>query len=128
MTCMVSSRAKKGTGPFIKLFGCSNDLIPQKVYFPRLTRVYVGLIMLVARTRFPFFLMISRVWDISSDIGTCFPLAGGLCKFYSNAGGKQPMQRQYRQQANPLLSIRNYTLLLISRNDKNEQLTIIKPT
>ncbi len=23
-----------------------------------------------------------------------FPLAGGLCKFYANAGGKQPIQRQ----------------------------------
>jgi hypothetical protein len=24
----------------------------------------------------------------------CFPLAGGLCKFYANAGGRQPIQRQ----------------------------------
>jgi hypothetical protein len=35
---------------------------------------------------------------------------GGLCKFYANAGGKRPIQRQpllvqYKQQANPLLSI-----------------------
>jgi hypothetical protein len=27
-------------------------------------------------------------WDISSGFGPCFPLAGGLCKFYANAGGK----------------------------------------
>jgi hypothetical protein len=59
----------------------------------------------------------ARVWDISSGIGPCFPLAGGLCKFYANVGGKQPMQRQlllvqYKQQANPLLSIHNYTPLV----------------
>jgi hypothetical protein len=57
----------------------------------------------------------ARVWDISSGIGPCFPLAGGLCKFYANVRGKQPIQRQllfvqYKQQANPpLLSIHNYT-------------------
>jgi hypothetical protein len=50
--------------------------------------------------------MVIRVWDISSGIGPCFPLAGGLCKSYANAGRKQPMQRQlllvqYKQQANP---------------------------
>jgi hypothetical protein len=46
---------------------------------------------------------LSRVWDISSGIGDCFPLAGGLCKFYANAGGKRQVQRQlllvkYKQQ------------------------------
>jgi hypothetical protein len=30
----------------------------------------------------------SRVWDISSGISPCFPLAGGLCKLYANAAGK----------------------------------------
>jgi hypothetical protein len=31
----------------------------------------------------------------SSSIGPCFPLAGGLCNFYANAGGKQKIpQRQ----------------------------------
>ncbi len=64
-----------------------------------------------------------QVWDISSGIGPCFPLTGGLCKFYANAERKQPIQRQlllvqYRQQANPLVSIHNYTPLVISRNDK----------
>jgi hypothetical protein len=78
--------------------------------------------------RFPCFLLVSRVWDISSGIGPCFPLAGGLCKFYASAGGKQPIQRQLllvqcKQQANPLLSIHNYTPLVISRNDKNKKLT-----
>jgi hypothetical protein len=38
----------------------------------------------------------------------CFPLAGGLCKFYANVVGKQPIQHkplldQYKYQANSLL-------------------------
>jgi hypothetical protein len=37
--------------------------------------------------------LVSRVWDISSGIDPCLPLAGGLCKFYGNAGGKRPIQR-----------------------------------
>jgi hypothetical protein len=45
--------------------------------------------------------------DISSGIGPCFPLAEELCKFYANAGGKRPIQRQPlleqdKRQANPL--------------------------
>jgi hypothetical protein len=61
----------------------------------------------------------ARVWDISSGIGPCFPLAGGLCKFYANVGGKQPIQRQlllvqYKQQANPILSIHNHTPLVLA--------------
>jgi hypothetical protein len=57
-------------------------------------------------------------------------LAGRLCKFYANAGGKRPLQRQplsvqYKQQANPLLSMNNYTPLVISVNDKNKQLTLL---
>ncbi len=98
-------------------------------------RVCVGLMVLgqCTWTRFPSFLLVSRVCDISSGIGPCFPFTGGLCKFYANAGGKQPIQRQlllvqYKQQANPLLLTHNYTPLVISRNDKNKQLTIIKPT
>jgi hypothetical protein len=52
-------------------------------------------------------------------------------KFNVNAGGKQPLQSQlllaqYKQQANSLLH--NYTPLVISRNNKNKQLTIIEPT
>ncbi len=69
--------------------------------------------------------------EISLGIGPWFPLAGGLCKFYANAGGTQPIQRQlllvqYKQQANPLQSTQNYTPLLISRNDKNKQLTLLR--
>jgi hypothetical protein len=42
----------------------------------------------------------------SSGIGPCFPLAGGLCKFYANARGqiqRQLLLVQYKQQANPFL-------------------------
>jgi hypothetical protein len=67
----------------------------------------------------------------------CFPLAGGSCKFYANAGGKRPIQRQpvsvkyctlYKQQDNPLLSMHNYTPLVISGDDKNKQLTLSTQT
>jgi hypothetical protein len=56
--------------------------------------------------------------------------AGGLCKFYANAGGKRPIQRhpllmQYKQQAKPLLSMHNYSPLVISGNDKNKELTLL---
>jgi hypothetical protein len=57
-------------------------------------------------------------------------LAGGLRKFYANAGGKQPIERQpflvqYKRHANSLFSMNNYTPLVISRNDKNKQLTLL---
>jgi hypothetical protein len=53
------------------------------------------------------FLIRQQVWENSSGIGSCFPLAGGLCKFKANARGKRPIQRQplfvqYKQQANQL--------------------------
>ncbi len=66
------------------------------------------------------------VWDIFSDIGPCFPVAGELCKFYGNAGGKRQIQRK----PTPLSAIQaasqftfisvqlQYTPLVISRNDK----------
>jgi hypothetical protein len=74
--------------------------------------------------------LVSRIWDISSGIGPCFPLAGGLCKFYTNARENRPIQRQpllvqYMQQANPLLLMHNYTPLVMSRNEKNKQLTLL---
>jgi hypothetical protein len=43
-------------------------------------------------------------------------------------GGKkqrQPLLVQYKQQANPLLSMHNYTPHVISGNDKNKQLTLL---
>jgi hypothetical protein len=86
---------------------------------------------------FPCFLLVSEVWDITLGIGPCFPLAGGLCKFYANAIGERPIPRQqlleqykqeanpHTQEANPLLSVNNYTPLLISGNYKNKQLTLL---
>jgi len=38
---------------------------------------------------------------------------------------RQPVLVQYLQEANPLLSMNNYTPLVISRNDKNKQLTLL---
>jgi hypothetical protein len=65
--------------------------------------------------------LIGGVWHISSGIGPRFPLARGLCKLYANAGGKWQIQRppflaKYQQQANPLLSMHNYTPLVITDN------------
>jgi hypothetical protein len=64
-----------------------------------------------------------KVWDISSGISPCFPLAGGLCKVYTNARGKrsiqcQPLLVQYKHHANPVLLMNNYTTIMISSNDK----------
>jgi hypothetical protein len=38
---------------------------------------------------------------------------------------RQPLKLQYKQQANPLLSINNYTPLVISWNNENKQLTLL---
>ncbi len=80
-------------------------------------------------------MLAGRTYPGSSGIGPFFPFAGGLCKVYANAAeeNKQQIQRQlllvqYKQEANPLLLMNKYTPLVISRNDKNKQLTIIKPT
>jgi hypothetical protein len=74
--------------------------------------------------------LVSGVWVISSGIGPCFPLAGGLCKFYANTGGKRPIQRQpllvqNKQQANLFSSMNNYIPLVICWNDKNKQVTTL---
>jgi hypothetical protein len=50
-------------------------------------------------------------------------------QIYANAGGKrpihvcQPLLVLYKQHANQLLSLHNYTPLVISGNDKHKQLT-----
>jgi hypothetical protein len=72
----------EGAGIFI-LF---NDFLVQKVDFSRLMRVYVGLIMLAC---VPSLGLLASYWSagfgtFSSGSGPCFPLAGGLCKFYAN--------------------------------------------
>jgi hypothetical protein len=87
-------------------------------------RVYVGLMLRVLSSGF------FPVSYCSAGLGR---FSSGLCKFYANAGGKQPIQRklllvQYKQQANLLFLIHNYSPLVINKNDKNKQLTIIMPT
>jgi hypothetical protein len=67
-------------------------------------------INVVGLSRFPWFCLVSRVWDITSE--------------------KQPMQLQlllvqWAQQANPVLSMNNCTPLVISTNDKNKLLTLL---
>ncbi len=61
------------------------------------------------------------------------PIGWRIVQIYANAEEKQPTQRQlllvqYKQQVNPLLLIYYFTPLVICRNDKNKQLTIINPT
>jgi hypothetical protein len=57
-------------------------------------------------------------------------LAGGLYKFYAtpdeniNAAPTTVLLVKFKQQANPILSIHNYTLIVINRNDKNKQHTL----
>jgi hypothetical protein len=64
--------------------------------------------------------LVSTVWDISSGIGPCFPVIGEKLQIQH-----QPLLMQYKQQANPLLSMHNYTPLVISGNDNNKQLSLI---
>ncbi len=125
MTCMVSSRPKQGTRPVFKFFSRSNDSITQKVYFSsvKASLYWLNYVVGVYLVQVSLLLIGQQGLQISSGIGPCFPLTGGLCKFYANAGGKQPIQRQqllvrYKQQANPLLLTHNHTPLVISRNDK----------
>jgi hypothetical protein len=72
------------------------------------------------QSRLPCFSLVGWVWDFSSGIFPCFPLAGGLCKLYAIAGGKrliqlQPLLEQYKHQANPLLSMNIYTPLEMTK-------------
>jgi hypothetical protein len=43
----------------------------------------------------------------------------------TNTGQRQSLLVQYKHQANPLLSRNNYAPLVIRRNDKNKQLTLL---
>jgi hypothetical protein len=57
-------------------------------------------------------------------------MAGGFCKSYAKAEEKRPIQRKslvvtYKHHANPLLSVNNYTPLVVSRKDKNKQLKLL---
>ncbi len=109
LTCMAtSSRTKKGTGPVFKFFRCSIDLTTQKVYVLRFMLVYVGIIMLAACTwsRFPCFLLVSWVWDISSDTA---PTALSAIQASSQS---------------TFINEQLYNPLVVSRKDK-KQLTVL---
>ncbi len=61
------------------------------------------------------------------------PIGWRIVQILRQRRGKQQIQRQlllvqYRQKANPYISLNKYAPLVISRNDKNNQLIFIKPT
>ncbi len=129
MTCMLSSRTKEGTEPSFYIFWVLQWFYNGKVYFSRLMRVFVGLIMLAdcSSSRFPCFLLVSRVWDISSGID----LASHWQKDCTNC---TPMREKMKNTEPTTLSatgskpIHFYqcTILLhFSGNDKNKQLTFL---
>jgi hypothetical protein len=96
MTCMVSPRPKYGARPVFKLFTSTNDFITQKVYFPRLMRVCVGLTMLVACTYsrfscflasqqgFGHFLSIALASHWPKDLANCTPTPEENDKYSAN--------------------------------------------
>ncbi len=93
--CIVSSRPKLGTGTFFKFFSCSNDFT-EKVYFPRLMRVYDGLTMFSACT---YLVQVSLLLIGQQGLGDFFRyrtllIDWEIVPIYANAIGKQPRQRQ----------------------------------
>jgi len=103
----------------------------QKVYFSRLMRVCVGLIMLVAGTysKFPFFSWsagLGRFLQVSALASHCWRIVQNL----RQRRGKRtesttPSAIQASSQSTSLLSMNNYTPLVISRNYKNKQLILL---
>ncbi len=74
----------------------------------------------------PCFLLVSRVWEISSGMGSGFPWLNDCANFTPlPEENDQPLLVQYKQQANPHISMHNYTPTGISGNDKNKQLTLL---
>jgi hypothetical protein len=76
--------------------------------------------------------LVSWVWDISQVSALASQGLEDCANFMPipNTGGKlqiqrQPLLEQYKQQANPLLSVDNYTLLVIIRNYIIKQLTLL---
>jgi hypothetical protein len=69
-----------------KCFSCSNDGINASLsWLNNVTGIYLVQVYLL--------LIGQQGLEIFLCIGPCFPLAGELCKFYANAGGKRPIQR-----------------------------------
>ncbi len=126
MYTVVSSQPKQGTRPVLKLFICSNDFNTKSV-FSRLMQVYVDLILLswCTQSRFPCFLL--------GDFFRYRSLLPIGCRIV------QTLHQRGRKTTNAALSamqaasqsvfineqFNHYTPLLINRNDKNKQLTLL---
>jgi hypothetical protein len=115
---MVSSspRPKQGTGPFFKIFQVLQRYYNAEYVFLTvngspswLNNVSVYLVQVSFR------LLGQRGLGHFFRYRPLLPIGwspGGLCKLYANAGGKRQIQRQqrlvqYKQQANPLLLMKN---------------------
>jgi hypothetical protein len=74
--------------------------------------------------------LVSRVWDISSGIVSYFPWLDDCANFMptpeENTNSAPTTIIAIQAQANPRLSMNNYTPHVISRNDKNKQLTLLR--
>ncbi len=118
-----------GDAASFKLFRYSTDFTTQKVYFSRLMRVCVGLIKLsgmhlvqvsfLSRGSGHFFWyrpLLSIGWRIVQILRQ---------SWRKTTSFSQPLLMQYKQQANPLLSMHYYTPLVISGNDKNKEIAVL---
>jgi hypothetical protein len=126
MTCMVSSRPKQGTRPVLNFLGASIILFSKKC----ISRGLHWLNNVAGVYLFKCFLdsYVSRVWEISLGIGPWLPVGWRIVQSLHQRRRKmtmnQPLLLQHKQQANPLLSMHNYTTLVISGNYKNKQPTL----
>jgi hypothetical protein len=100
-----------------QFFYGSNNFIMQKVYFSRLMPVCVGVIMLVACT-------------VLCPGSLLLIVQQGLVHFFRYRpllpiGWRITTLSAIQASSNSLLLMNNETPLVISRNDKNEQLTLL---
>jgi hypothetical protein len=128
---MVSSGTNKGTRSFF-YFRFSNAFITQKVYFSRLKRVYIALIMSAACTwsRFLCFLLVSMVWDFPSGIGPLLPISWNIVQilrqWWRKTTNTAPTTLSAIQATSQSTFISaQLSQLLISRHDENKQLTLL---
>jgi hypothetical protein len=121
---MVSSRPKQSTRPVFKFYNAKSVFLPVNAslrWLNNVSGVYltqVSLLLIVQQDLVDFF-----------RYRPFLPIGWRIVQILRQRRGKQQILRQllFVQQASPLLSMKKYTPLVISRNDKNRQLTIIKP-
>ncbi len=89
MPCMVSSRSKQGTGQLFKFFRCFYNA--KRLFLAVNARLHK-----LSNVSGEYLIQV-LVWQISSSIGPCFPLSGGLCKFYAYVGGKHQYSANHFQ-------------------------------